>query len=79
MPNLWEVTPMSEALHCDCGVERNDSHESDCLVGAIHGVACALRLLGNADAATSMGAIEAFGLVVQEGLGDIARAVMGEG
>ena len=78
MPNLWEVTPMSEALHCDCGVERNDSHESDCLVGAIHGVAYALKLLGNADAATSMGAIEAFGLVVRDGLTDISNAMTGD-
>ena len=75
MPNLWEVTPMSEALHCDCGVERNDSHETDCLVGAIHGVARSLRLLGNHDAATSMGAIEALGLVVRDGLGDIASTM----
>jgi hypothetical protein len=42
-------------------------------------VAGALRLLGNANAATSMGAIEALGAVVQEGFGDIARAIYDEG
>jgi hypothetical protein len=76
---------MSEALHCDCGVERDGSHETDCLVGAVHGVARALRLLGNHDAATSMGAIEALGLTITNaavtvaaGLGEIADAASGE-
>ena len=62
---------MSEALHCDCvGIDDGtvSGHNLDCLVGSIHAVARALRLLGNADAATSMGAFEAFGAVVQEGL-----------
>ena len=66
---------MTEGLHCNCNVEDNHSHETDCLVGAIHGVAYALKLLGNADATTSMGAIEALGAIVQEGFGDIARAI----
>jgi len=69
-------------LHCLCSVDgveaTRDDHRFDCLVGAVHGVARALRLLGNHDAATSMGAIEALGAVVQEGFGDIARAMKGE-
>ena len=71
---------MSDALHCNCDV--NDAvaeHIPDCLVGAVHAVARALRLLGNNDAATSMGAIEALGVVVADGLMDIARAASGEG
>jgi len=66
---------MSEALHCDCETENNHNHETDCLVGAIHGVAFALRLLGNADAATSMGAIEAFGAVVEEGFSNLTSVI----
>ena len=69
-------------LHCLCRVDEadavRDDHRFDCLVGSIHAVAGALRLLGNANAATSMGAIEALGAVVQEGFGDIARAMKGE-
>jgi len=70
---------MSGSLHCDCdlGDGTANDHDLDCLVGSIHAVACALKLLGNADAATSMGAIEALGKVVQEGFGDIAGAVKG--
>jgi len=61
---------MSEALHCDCDIDDGtvSAHNLDCLVGSIHAVARALRLLGNADAATPMGAIEALGAVVEEGL-----------
>ena len=70
-------------LHCLCGVDGanavRDDHRHDCLVGSILEVAHALKLLGNANAATSMGAIEALGAVVQEGFGDIARAIYGEG
>ena len=66
---------MREGLHCNCDVEDNHSHETDCLVGAIHGVAYALKLLGNADATTSMGAIEALGAIVQEGLLGITREI----
>jgi len=69
-------------LHCLCSVDggeaTRDDHRFDCLVGSIHAVAGALRLLANNDAATSMGAIEALGAVVQEGFGDIARAMKGE-
>lgn len=35
----------------------------------------AMRDLGNGNASTQMGAIEAFGLVMKEGLGDIASAI----
>ncbi len=37
--------------------------------------ASALRALGNADAATPMGAMEAFGLVVKEGLEQVAGSI----
>ena len=66
---------MNESLHCNCDVDDNHSHETDCLVGAIHEVAYALRLLGNADAATSMGAFEAFGAVVQEGFLNLTSVI----
>jgi hypothetical protein len=73
---------MSVSLHCDCDVDgaqaTRDEHRLDCLIGSIQEVAHALKLLGNANAATSMGAIEALGAVVQEGFGDIARAMKGE-
>ena len=42
---------------------------------ALREVAYALRQLGNAGAATPMGAIEAFGLVVKDGLEGIASAI----
>jgi len=64
---------MSAALHCDC--YGSSDHNLDCLVGSIHAVARALRLLDNADAGTPMGAVEALGAVVQEGFRDIARAI----
>ena len=73
---------MDGSLHCDCGNGDGSvilDHNSDCLVGSIYAVARALRLLGNANAATPMGAIEALGAVVQEGFGDIARAINGDG
>ena len=73
---------MSEALHCDCKIDETMTeyvyHHPDCLVRAVLEVAHALTILGNADAATSMGAIEAFGLVVRDGLTDISNATMGE-
>ena len=62
--------------YCDCNCQDEaNSHNNDCLIGAIHGVARALRLLGNADAATSMGAIEAFGAVVEEGFSNLTSAI----
>lgn len=42
---------------------------------AIESCARALRDLGNADAATSMGAIEALGKVVRDGLNRIAEEI----
>ena len=52
---------MSDALHCNCFVNESPvaEHIPDCLVGAVLTVARALTALGNNDAATSMGAIEA--------------------
>ena len=71
---------MSDALHCNCFVNESPvaEHIPDCLVGAVLTVAHALTILGNADAATSMGAIEAFGLVVRDGLADISNAITGD-
>ena len=81
MPNLWEVTPMSEALHCDCDVDENRRefyfHLPNCLVGAVLAMASALIIQDN-DATDGMGAVEVLGVVVRDGLGDIARAVSGE-
>ena len=80
---------MSKVLHCDCDVNEDKTeyffHFPDCLVGAVLTVARALTALGNNDAATSMGAIEALGLTiinaavtVAAGLGEIADAASGE-
>ena len=73
---------MSKVLHCDCDVNEDKTeyffHFPDCLVGAVLTVAHALTVLGNNDAATSMGAIEALGVVVRDGLADISNATMGE-
>jgi len=71
---------MSDALHCNCFVNESPEaeHIPDCLVGAVLTVARALTALGNNDAATSMGAIEALGVVVRDGLADISNATMGE-
>ena len=68
---------MNESLHCDCNVNNDtrNEHEFDCLVGSIYAVARALKLLGNADAATSMGAVEALGAVIQEGLLGITSVI----
>ena len=71
---------MSDELHCLCFVAERPmaEHMPDCLVGAVLTVARALTALGNNDAATSMGAIEALGAVVRDGLADITNAMMGE-
>jgi len=45
------------------------------LAHATDRVALQLKYLGNADAATPMGAIEAFGLVMKEGMEQIADAI----
>jgi|TARA_Y100000034_G_C6850139_1_gene385607 hypothetical protein len=68
---------MNESLHCDCNVNNDtrNEHEFDCLVGSIYAVARALKLLGNADASTSMGAFEAFGAVVQEGFLNLTSVI----
>ena len=70
---------MTRELHCECEIDdgTNHHHRHDCLVGAIDHVANAIKLLGNADAYTQMGAIEAFGVVVKEGLSELSSAVDG--
>jgi hypothetical protein len=45
------------------------------LAQAVASVALQLKFLGNADAATPMGAIEAFGKVMQDGLSEIGTAL----
>lgn len=45
------------------------------LADAVSDVAVALRYLGNGNAATEMGAIEALGAVMKEGLEGIASAI----
>tara|TARA_R110000868_G_scaffold41986_1_gene142508 strand:+ start:426 stop:671 length:246 start_codon:yes stop_codon:yes gene_type:complete len=42
---------------------------------AAESIASAIRALGNADAATPMGAIEAYGSVMKDGMGAIADAI----
>lgn len=45
------------------------------IVDALFAMQRALRDLGNGNAATEMGAIEAFGKVMKEGMDDIAAAL----
>ena len=68
---------MTRELHCECKIDdgTNNYHRNDCLVGAIDGVADSIKLLGNADAYTQMGAIEAFGVVVKEGLSELSSSI----
>lgn len=47
------------------------------IANELSSVAYALRALGNADAATPMGALEAFGLVMKEGMERIADGLDG--
>jgi hypothetical protein len=49
--------------------------EQESLRDSLQGVVRALRDLGNGDAATHMGAIEAHGLAVKEGAAEIASAI----
>lgn len=47
------------------------------LASAVHVLAYQVSRLGNADASTPMGAIEALGAVLKEGMGDIATGIHG--
>lgn len=61
----------------DC-LMSNSGNVADGLFAIAHsldGVARAIRDLGNADAATPMGAIEALGLAMKNGLDSIAIAI----
>ena len=51
------------------------TEDHDDLTDAIDGIARALRLLGNADAATPFGALEALGIALKDGLESIAAAI----
>jgi len=68
---------MDSIMHCDCGVDMDEDHDSDCLVGAIHGIAHNLERLGNNNAGTSMGAIEGLGLAITNAA-DVVAAGMSE-
>lgn len=66
----------------DCLISNRDAggtgNVADGLFAIAHsldGVARAIRDLGNADATTPMGAIEALGLELKEGLGRVAAAI----
>ena len=73
----------SELFECFVsGVEENKDHGSANVVDGLYAiassldsVASALRYLGNADAATPMGAIEALGLEVQNGFSSISSSI----
>lgn len=45
------------------------------MAGAIGSVANELKYLGNGDAATTRGAIEGLGMLMREGLGEVAGAI----
>jgi hypothetical protein len=51
--------------------------EEPCLIHAIQSVARALHRLGNADAATPFGGLEAIGIQIKEASGRIATAIEG--
>ena len=67
---------MSEALRCDCQAGGDGGHDTSCLVGAIHGVANSLTVLGLNGAGTSMGAIEALALEVTKAAGTFAASLV---
>ena len=68
---------MTRELHCECKIDdgTNNYHRNDCLVGAIDGVADSIKLLGNADAHTRMGAIETLSLSLKEGLSELSSSI----
>jgi hypothetical protein len=59
----------------------SDDYETDlqAVADGLFAVAAAIKLLGNADAATSMGGLEALGEVVREGFESLAISVSGVG
>jgi hypothetical protein len=59
----------------------SDDYETDlqAVADGLFAVAAAIKLLGNADAATSMGGLEALGKVVREGFESLASSVSGIG
>lgn len=54
---------------------RDDEEFEEALVDAINGVAHSLKYLGNGDAWTSMGGMEAHGKIVSEALQEISSAI----
>jgi hypothetical protein len=49
--------------------------DQEAIAAGLFAVANAIQDLGNGDAATPMGAIEAFGMVMKEGLSDISDSI----
>jgi len=49
--------------------------DGEAIAAGLFAVANAIHYLGNADAATPMGAIEAFGMVMKEGLSDVSDSI----
>ena len=81
-----ERASVDNDLHdCFIATEASGSHLEGCnltdalfhIAASLDGVAKAIRDLGNADAATPMGAMEAFGVVVKEGLQQLTEALDG--
>jgi hypothetical protein len=55
---------------------ESEEYETDlqAVADGLFAIAAAIKLLGNADAATSMGAIEALGKVIKEGFESLASS-----
>ena len=49
--------------------------DQEAIAAGLFAVANSIQDLGNGDAATPMGAIEAFGMVMKEGLSDISDSI----
>ena len=66
---------MAELLHEDQAFTDEAALALQLCAQQLSRVVYALKCLGNADAATPLGAIEAFGLVMKEGMETIATAI----
>ena len=66
---------MSDLLHEDEAFTDETAMGLQLCAQQLARVVYALKCLGNADAATPMGAMEAFGVVMQEGMASIASAI----
>lgn len=69
---------LREALFAEPGSKNDAKNAVDALFSiadSLHEVAAALRALGNGNACTQMGAIEAFGIVVKDSADRLADAI----